>query len=357
MTTRARTSKDRPAVLTEECHFRRAPITRAIALVVATGGLFNTAQAQQAFSSAWFAAKGAAQSTAASTGYLPNGMPASSLTNPALQQQKANQQLQTSLNNLSVVARGIAAQQAAQQAARLAAMNGSGVPDGLADGGLKVDTDSLTKGWLNANAPTQTTAGGQTTVAIQQTSDRAILNWESFNVGKNTLLRFYQDANWAVLNRVNDPLARPSQIQGQIKGDGAVMIVNRNGIIFSGSSQINTRSLVAAAANITDAQFRDKGLYVDATGTQPSFTNALGKIEVQAGAQLSTSASTSATQSGGYVLLMGSEVNNAGQINTPGGQVTLAAGDNFYIRKGASTDGNATSTTRGNEVSAQLNVS
>ena len=356
MTTRARTSKDRPAVLTEECHFRRAPITRAIALVVATGGLFNTAQAQQAFSSAWFAAKGAAQSTAASTGYLPNGMPASSLTNPALQQQKANQQLQTSLNNLSIVARGIAAQQAAQQAARLAALNGNGVPDGLGDGGLKVDTNSLTKGWLNANAPTQTTAGGQTTVAIQQTADRAILNWESFNVGKNTLLRFYQDANWAVLNRVNDPLARPSQIQGQIKGDGTVMIVNRNGIIFSGSSRVNTRSLVASTAGITDAQFRDKGLYVDATGTQPSFTNAMGKIEVQAGAQLSTSASTSATQSGGYVLLMGSEVNNAGQINTPGGQVTLAAGDNFYIRKGASTDGNATSTTRGNEVSAQLNV-
>src|SRR5450830_32575 len=332
-----------------------APLAHAVALIIATGA-WHSAHAQQAFSSAWFAAKGAAQSTAASTGYLPNGMPASSLTNPALQQQKANQQLQTSLNNLSIVARGIAAQQAAQQAARLAALNGNGVPDGLGDGGLKVDTNSLTKGWLNANAPTQTTAGGQTTVAIQQTADRAILNWESFNVGKNTLLRFYQDANWAVLNRVNDPLARPSQIQGQIKGDGTVMIVNRNGIIFSGSSRVNTRSLVASTAGITDAQFRDKGLYVDATGTQPSFTNAMGKIEVQAGAQLSTSASTSATQSGGYVLLMGSEVNNAGQINTPGGQVTLAAGDNFYIRKGASTDGNATSTTRGNEVSAQLNV-
>jgi len=339
--------------------YRPRPIVRAVAIMLAAGaagsGMTN-AYAQQAFSSAWFAAKGAAQSTAASTGYLPNGMPASSLTNPALQQQKANQQLQTSLNNLSVVARGIAAQQAAQQAARLAAMNGSGVPDGLADGGLKVDTDSLTKGWLNANAPTQTTAGGQTTVAIQQTSDRAILNWESFNVGRNTLLRFYQDPNWAVLNRVNDPLARPSQIQGQIKGDGAVMIVNRNGIIFSGSSQINTRSLVAAAANITDAQFRDKGLYVDSTGTQPSFTNALGKIEVQAGAQLSTSAPASATQSGGYVLLMGGEVSNAGQINTPGGQTTLAAGDNFYIRKGIATDGNTTSTTRGNEVSTQGNT-
>jgi len=316
----------------------------------------GAAHAQQAFSSAWFAAKGAAQSTAASTGYLPNGMPASSLTNPALQQQKANQQLQTSLNNLSIIARGIAAQQAAQQAARLAAGGGTGMPDGLADGGLKVDTDSLTKGWLNAGAPTQSTTGGQTTVEIRQTADKAILNWETFNVGKNTLLRFYQDASWSVLNRINDPLARPSQIQGQIKGDGQVMIVNRNGVIFSGSSQINTRSLVVSTAGITDAQYRDKGLYVDVNGTQPSFTNALGKIEVQTGAQLSTSAPGSATQGGGYVLLMGSEVSNAGQINTPGGQVTLAAGDDFFIRKGVGTSGNTTSTTRGNEVSARLNA-
>uniref|UniRef100_UPI0012DC4917 two-partner secretion domain-containing protein n=1 Tax=Herbaspirillum sp. RV1423 TaxID=1443993 RepID=UPI0012DC4917 len=355
MNTRSRSAHARIKKHNNKRCFHPAPLAHAVALILATGA-WHSVHAQQAFSSAWFAAKGAAQSSAAATGYLPNGMPASSLTNPAQQQQQANQKLQTSLNNLSIVARAIAAQQSAQQAARLAAMNGAGVPDGLADGGLKIDTDSLTKGWLNANAPTQTTADGKTTVAIQQTADKAILNWETLNVGKNTLLRFYQNANWAVLNRINDPLARPSQIQGQIQGDGTVMIVNRNGIIFSGGSQINTRSLVASTAGITDAQFRDKGIYYDATGTQPSFTNALGKIEVQAGAQLSTSASTSATQSGGYVLLMGSEVNNAGQINTPGGQATLAAGDNFYIRKGASTDGNATSTTRGNEVSAQLNV-
>ncbi|MFJ3046525.1 hypothetical protein ACIPEN_11900, partial [Herbaspirillum chlorophenolicum] len=101
-----------------------APLTGAIALILSTGA-WHSAHAQQAFSSAWFAAKGAAQSSAASTGYLPNGMPASSLTNPALQQQQANQQLQTSLNNLAIMARGIAAQQAAQAAARQAAANGA----------------------------------------------------------------------------------------------------------------------------------------------------------------------------------------------------------------------------------------
>ncbi|MFJ3047929.1 filamentous hemagglutinin family protein [Herbaspirillum chlorophenolicum] len=321
----------------------------------AAGGVAGAAHAQQAFSSAWFAAKGAAQSTAASTGYLPNGMPASSLTNPFAQQQQANQKLQTSLNNLSIVARAIAAQQSAQQAARLAAMNGAGVPDGLADGGLKIDTDSLTKGWLKANAPTQTTVDGKTTVVIQQTADKAILNWETFNVGKNTLLRFYQDANWAVLNRVNDPLARPSQIQGQIQADGTVMIVNRNGVIFSGSSQINTRNLVAAAANISDTQFQANGLY-GANAATPSFTDANGKLIVDAGARINTAQPASVTQGGGYVLLLGSEVSNAGTISTLKGQVELAAGDSFIIRKGYGTEVNAMSTTRGNEVAPQMNA-
>jgi filamentous hemagglutinin family protein len=335
------------------------PIARAVAILLAAGAAgapMSVAYAQQAFSPAWFANKGVVQNSASTTGYLPNGTPASALTNPAQQQQQANAQLQLSINNLTALARGIAAQQAAQEAARQAALaNGGSVPDGLVDGGLKVDTNSLTQGWINANAPTQTTANGKTTVAIQQTADKAILNWETFNVGRDTIVRFMQDPNWAVLNRVNDPLARPSQIQGQIQGDGTVMILNRNGIIFSGGSQVDTRNLVAAAAAITDAQFQANGIY-GINASTPSFTDANGKLIVEAGAQLSTAAPTSATQGGGYVLLLGSEVNNGGTISTPKGQVELAAGDNFIIRKGYGTDANAPSTTRGNEVSPQFVV-
>ena len=54
------------------------------------------------------------------------------------------------------------------------------------------------------------------------------------------------------------------------------------------------------------------------------------------------------------MLLLGREVHNAGVIATPGGQTALAAGDDFYIRKGYGTDGNLKSTTAGNEVSATL---
>src|SRR5690606_30301856 len=61
---------------------------------------------------------------------------------------------------------------------------------------------------------------------------------------------FEQNADWSVLNRVNDPQARPSEIHGSIQADGQVYLINRNGIVFGGTSQVNTRSLVASALAI-----------------------------------------------------------------------------------------------------------
>ncbi|MCO5625311.1 filamentous hemagglutinin family protein [Pseudomonas aeruginosa] len=268
------------------------------------------------------------------------------------QQQRVNQQLQRSMANLNNTVAAIAAQQAAQAAGRQAALNlPQDVPDGLGEGGLKVDASlPFEQAWQNAKGPVQTQAGGKTTVSIEQTADKAVLNWETFNVGRNTTVDFQQHADWALLNRVNDPSARPSQIQGQIKADGTVMLVNRNGVVFSGSSQVDVRNLTVAAANISDEQFRQRGLYYDNAGSRPTFTDAAGAVRVEQGAQLRTAAPSGSTKGGGYVLLLGSEVDNAGSIVTPKGQTVLSAGDSFVIRRGQGTDGNLTSTTRGNEV-------
>lgn len=329
-----------PAVL------RLKPLAQAIALLMVAGN----AQAATAFSSGWFAEKGASQAATAariSAGQVP-GIPTLN------QQAQVNQQLARSISTLNTSVAAIAAQQAAQAAGRQAAFGQvSTIPDGLGKGGLQVD-NSLTQGWTNAKGPTQSQSGGKTTVTVEQTADKAILNWETFNVGRNTAVDFQQQSNWAVLNRVNDPNARPSEIQGQITGAGTVMILNRNGVVFSGTSQVNVRNLVAAAANITDEQFTQRGIYVDTNGTQPTFTDAAGKVEVQHGALIQTHNPATSTDAGGYALLLGSEVENAGTLITAKGQTTLAAGDSFYIRKGVGTTGNDRSTTRGNEVATSL---
>lgn len=307
----------------------------------------------------WFAASSQAGPQARAMQRAP--MPGMATPAAARQQMQARQQLTQSIANLNRSANAIAAQQAAQEAARAQAQaTPSSVPDGLGAGGLQV-AEGAQAGWQGANAPTHTVEAGRHTVAIRQTADRAVLNWETFNVGRNTTLRFDQNASDAVLNKVVGASAAPSQIQGQIQAAGTVMVVNQNGVVFSGTSQVNVRNLVAAAAVTTgsqgqalDAQFLARGLYSE--GSTPTFQNALGDIEVQAGARIATPAPTSATQGGGYVLLAGRQAHNAGHITTPSGQTLLAAGDSFVIAKGYGTEGSPTSTTRGNEVTPRLST-
>lgn len=332
---------------------RLTPVARAIATLLVTGGLSAQAYAQtQPVSGAWFAARGAVERNVSGA---QGGMvdPSNGLLNSAARQHaEARQQLARSVENLGRTASAIAAQQAAQKAAREAAAKEAGVPDGYVQGGVwDRDAAGNLHVWTGAERPVHTEDKGQHNVAIKQTDSKAVLNWESFNVGRNTTVQFQQKATDAVLNRVVGADTAPSQIQGAIKGDGTVMVVNQNGVVFSGSSQVNVRNLVTAAATISDKQFTE-GLYGKDANTA-SFTNAQGKIEVQAGAHIGTHASETVNQGGGYVLLLGQEVVNAGSISTPGGQVALAAGENFIIRKGMGTEENVNSTTRGNTVVVQ----
>ncbi len=268
-------------------------------------------------------------------------------------------------NALKRATLAIQAMQATQQAARdaaKAALNAMpAVPNGLGIGGLQIGAGvrqpngSVDQNlWQGANLPTFN-ENDPNKVDINQTQQKAILTWDTFNVGAKTDLNFNQHGNrdWVALNRVLDPNMAPSRILGNITADGSVYVINPNGIIFGGTSQVNVGTLIASSANISNDQFLNKGIYSTQAGTTylPSFTGATGAITVEAGAQIETRAPASATSGGGFVLLMGSAVDNAGIISTPNGQTMLAAGRDFVLRRGFGTDANTTSTTRGNEIS------
>ncbi|WP_249225281.1 two-partner secretion domain-containing protein [Tardiphaga alba] len=277
----------------------------------------------------------------------------------ARQAASATRQTQDSLTRAARALQDIQAVQAAARAAAAAAQASAtapiAVPNGLGAGGL----DQGNYNWNGAaGTPTQSVDGnGQTQVNIRQLTQQAILNWQSFNIGARTTLTFDQggNANWVALNRVNNATA-PSQILGNIKADGHVYVINQSGIIFGGNSQVNVGSLIASTADIKDAQFTANGIYSTQSGGNftPSFTAAGGKVVVEAGATIATRAPSSVTSGGGYVLMIGSEVSNAGSIATPKGQVLLAAGDDFIIRRGLGTDANTSSTTRGHEISTVI---
>ncbi len=263
-----------------------------------------------------------------------------------------------------------ASQGAARDAARAAlqAMP-QVVPNGLRPGGLQIGTGVVGSNgsvnrelWKGADLPTEFTDGDRIKVAVKQNEQKAILTWDTFNVGDRTDLTFQQQAgNWVVLNRVLGTDAKPSQILGSINASGQVLVINQNGIVFGGTSQVNVGALIASTAKIDTQKFLDSGIYSSGSGRNwiPSFTDAaalLGKapgggvVKVEAGARITTRAPASVTAGGGFVLLMGGVVDNAGAITTPNGQTQLAAGDDFVLRRGYGTDANLASTTRGNEI-------
>lgn len=320
-------------------------------------GIVNLAQIGQSIST------GAAARALATGQPLPGGtlpFAGSSAAGAAAAQQHALQ----SVRNLSNAAQVIAAQQAAQaNAAALAAAAPSSVPNGLTTGGLQVLQGGT---WMNASQPTQTTANGQTTVTIQQVASdgsaqgaantgKAILDWKTFNVGRNTTVYFDQSGgtqpdgtnSWTVLNRVSDPLGVPSQILGSIKAQGQVLLIDHNGILFGGTSQINVHSLVASALGITNQQFLQGIVNQQTSSTTnqispPQFVNdqatPAGDVTVEAGAQIQTAPSPSVTAGGGSVYLFGSNVTNNGTITTPNGQILLAAGSGVYLTQSGDPD-------------------
>ncbi len=262
-------------------------------------------------------------------------------------------------DRLARTTRSLQQLQAAQAAARqsAAAANHAGmnpltgaplpaVPDGLGPGGL--DLDRVVSG---ANNPVQ--SGNN--VTVRQNESQALLHWKTFNVGRNTTLNFDQSAGgadsgkWIALNKVTGADLAPSQILGRINAQGQVYVLNQNGIIFGGASQINTRGFVASSLPINDnlvrqgllnnrdAQFLFSSIEVPGgTDGTPAFVppapppgGRYGDVIVQRGAQIRTSVSDEG--GGGRVMLVGPNVRNEGTIETPAGQTILAAGNQVAV--------------------------
>ncbi|RTL72985.1 MAG: filamentous hemagglutinin N-terminal domain-containing protein, partial [Hyphomicrobiales bacterium] len=346
------------------------------------------------------ASSGVAARSLGNSGGTPNAATAATSAATAASQQAATiaAQAQEALKRAAQSLRALQAiQGAAKAAAGTAATNG--VTDGLSVGGLIVDPRAAGNSslWQNINQPVQTTASGQTTVTLTQTSARAIATWQQFNVGRNTTVYFDQTGgntssgnSWIVLNRV-DAFGVPSQILGQIKADGTVLVINPNGIIFGAGSQVNVGSLIATTHDIAtstnasvftasnsnyvqtsvqsggttlsfyvppnedaaNTYFLQNGLFnqqatnnsgnpstnaglsaILAVGNQTLGTPGGGSIVVQAGASISTNHTGSGAASD-FVALIGPTVTNAGSI-TSNGQVILAASDAVVLRQPAS---------------------
>ncbi|NII54851.1 filamentous haemagglutinin family protein [Luteibacter sp. SG786] len=350
-------AKPRPALHRRAmCHF--------IALAL-FGGAAHAATPQAAFSPGWLAGKQAGASRPATAGPGTGQAGGGNVFTPG--NVMLQQRVQQSIANLDAAAQAVAAQMSAQKAAQAAAQSlASGVPDGLGAGGLKVDNRVGTDPslWQNANAPTQSVAGGRTTVEIKQTKSKAIMTWESFNVGRKTTVHFDQTGGtqtnggnqWIALNRVNDPSGKPSEILGQIKAEGTVYLLNRNGVIFGGGAQVDTHSLLASSLDLfsndvakSNAFFLKYGIgsttdpeNILGLGTSVNIltdNGDAGRPDAQRGAVEVERGATISASKDGYALLSAPRIDQGGQIVADNGQVILAAVQTLTLAPNSTANG------------------
>lgn len=91
-------------------------------------------------------------------------------------------------------------------------------------------------------------------LVIQQSTDKAIINWQQFNIGAGESTRFIvPNSSSLTLNRVLG--ASVSQILGHLESNGQLWLINPNGIIFGPQAQVNVAGLIASTLNIQDQDF------------------------------------------------------------------------------------------------------
>ncbi len=156
---------------------------------------------------------------------------------------------------------------------------------------------------------------GDGLLSVTQGTDRAVINWNSFNIAPGERVRFQQpSAASAILNRIHD--RNPSTILGSIVANGNILLSNPNGMLFGAGASVDVGGLVASSANISNADFMSGNF----SFTQPG----------DADAAIRNAGSISAHE-GGLVALVAPEVQNSGLIVARGGRVQLGAGETFAV--------------------------
>ncbi|RJX31606.1 MAG: filamentous hemagglutinin N-terminal domain-containing protein [Oxalobacter sp.] len=158
-------------------------------------------------------------------------------------------------------------------------------------------------------------SAGSTMTVTQNTANMAV-NWQSFSIAQGNTVNFVQPSASAVaLNRVLG--SDISVIQGALKANGKIFLINPNGVLFTPTAQVNVGSLVASTLNLYNADFM-AGNYRFEGASSNAITNQ-GNIT---------------TANGGTVALIAARIVNTGKITAPQGKILMAAGSQVTLDLG-----------------------
>ena len=157
---------------------------------------------------------------------------------------------------------------------------------------------------------------GTSSVTINQNSPRAIINWNTFNIGAGETTRFVQaDAGSVALNRVTGGLGA-SQLHGTLTANGRVFLVNPDGILIGRGARIDTAGFLATTNDITNENFMSGRYHFNIPGRPDASIVNEGRIN---------------SHSHGFAALVAPGVRNSGTITARFGKIGLAAGNSFSL--------------------------
>ena len=170
-------------------------------------------------------------------------------------------------------------------------------------------------GVVSAGSASIATSGN--TLTVNQTSNKAVIDWRGFDIGAGETTQFVQPGSTSIaLNRVNSNSA--SRIDGNLTANGNVIIVNQNGVLFGQNAKVDVNGLVATTADIDTTKFMSStgALAFDKAGNPNAVIANAGQITAK---------------EAGLVGLVAPNVINSGVITAKLGRVHLASGDTATV--------------------------
>ena len=153
------------------------------------------------------------------------------------------------------------------------------------------------------------------TLNIIQSSDKAIIDWNSFNIQKNEATHFQlPSANSINVSRVTGGVS--SSIFGTLTSNGKLMLINPNGILFGKNSRVDVNGLVATTSDINNSDFISGNYHF-------SISPEINRTVINRG--------TINIKQGGLLAFVAPGVENSGIINAKLGQISLASGKTFTL--------------------------
>lgn len=162
-----------------------------------------------------------------------------------------------------------------------------------------------------AGSATAQINGSQLTI---NTSQNAVLNWQSFNIGSGERTVFNQPSSSSIVfNQIGGQSA--SQIYGSLQANGIVVLLNSSGFYFGPGAYVSAAGLVVSTANYAPPQNGTGAWQFNGPPPLASIVN-YGQIKIG---------------NGGDCFFIGDKIENHGDIIAPGGSIQFAAGQTVTL--------------------------